>query len=168
MVNVTKANFLAQLSDFLEYLPTASYVAIDEEMSGISLPETSWSDNKMELPSERYARCLKGVPERYSVLQVGVSLFHRNPKYNNQNRCEQQEEEMNSLLGKLNNNELDDLLIDHDVMGQRRVTTMTTTTTMMTMTRRSTLPGYTIRVVHIPKSAAFKDYSSTDITSSFY
>ena len=118
MVNVTKANFLAQLSDFLEYLPTASYVAIDEEMSGISLPETSWSDNKMELPSERYARCLKGVPERYSVLQVGVSLFHRNPKYNNQNRCEQQEEEMNSLLGKLNNNELEDLLIDHDVMAE--------------------------------------------------
>lgn len=35
----------------------------------------------MELPKERYTRLLKGVPERYSILQVGVSLFHKNPKY---------------------------------------------------------------------------------------
>lgn len=117
MVNVTKTNFLAQqLSDFLVHLPSASYVAMDEEMTGISLPETSWSDNKMELPSERYTRCLKGVPERYSLLQVGVSLFHRNPKYNNQRSCEphreeeEKEETMNSLLGKLSKNELEDLL----------------------------------------------------------
>ena len=34
MVHVTKENFLSQLSDFLHHLPSASYIAIDEEMTG--------------------------------------------------------------------------------------------------------------------------------------
>ena len=34
MVHVTKENFLSQLSDFLHHLPLASYIAIDEEMTG--------------------------------------------------------------------------------------------------------------------------------------
>lgn len=84
MVNVTKSNFLTQLSDFLTHLPTSSYIAIDEEMTGISLPTTNGYQrpNKLELPRVKYLRSLKGVPERYSILQVGVALFHKNPKYN--------------------------------------------------------------------------------------
>ena len=84
MVNVTKSNFLTQLSDFLTHLPTASYIAIDEEMTGISLPTTNHQGgrpNKLELPRVKYLRTLKGVPERYSILQVGVALFHKNPNY---------------------------------------------------------------------------------------
>jgi hypothetical protein len=82
MVNVTKDNFLEQLGDLLNYLPTASFIAIDEEMTGISLPGSRSSrPNKVELPSERYTRLLKAVPERYAILQVGVALFHKNPKY---------------------------------------------------------------------------------------
>lgn len=51
-------------------------------MTGIRLPETQHQrPNKVELPGERYTRLLKGVPERYSILQVGVALFHRNPDY---------------------------------------------------------------------------------------
>ena len=85
MVNVTKANFLEQLSDLLLHLPTASFISIDEEMTGISLPGSRNSrPNKVELPSERYTRLLKGVPERYAILQVGVALFHKNPKYKDQ------------------------------------------------------------------------------------
>lgn len=84
MVNVTKSNFLTQLSDFLIHLPTSSYIAIDEEMTGISLPTGGGYQrpNKLELPRVKYLRSLKGVPERYSILQVGVALFHKNPKYN--------------------------------------------------------------------------------------
>ena len=51
-------------------------------MSGISLPGSrSKRPDKVETPSERYERRLKGVPERYAILQVGVALFIRNPKY---------------------------------------------------------------------------------------
>ena len=82
MVNVTKANFLEQLRDLLVHLPTASFVSIDEEMTGISLPGSRNSrPNKVELPSERYTNLLKEVPERYAILQVGVAVFHKNPKY---------------------------------------------------------------------------------------
>eukprot|EP00985_Skeletonema_marinoi_P016311 scaffold8727_cov130-Skeletonema_marinoi.AAC.3 len=82
MVNVTKSNFLEQLRDLLIHLPTASFVSIDEEMTGISLPGSRNSrPNKVELPSERYTNLLKEVPERYAILQVGVAVFHKNPKY---------------------------------------------------------------------------------------
>ena len=82
MVNVTKSNFLEQLRDLLLHLPTSSFVSIDEEMTGISLPGSRNSrPNKVELPSERYTKLLKEVPERYAILQVGVALFHKNPKY---------------------------------------------------------------------------------------
>jgi len=81
MVNVTKANFLEQLRDFLLNLPTASFISIDEEMTGISLPGSRSRPNKVELPSERYTNLLKEVPERYAILQVGIALFHKNPLY---------------------------------------------------------------------------------------
>ncbi|KAL7495228.1 hypothetical protein ACHAWT_003684 [Skeletonema menzelii] len=82
MVNVTKSNFVEQLRDLLLHLPTSSFVSIDEEMTGISLPGSRNSrPNKVELPSERYTKLLKEVPERYAILQVGVALFHKNPKY---------------------------------------------------------------------------------------
>jgi hypothetical protein len=41
MVNVTKDNFVEVSDDFLRHLATAAYVAIDEEMTGISLPSTN-------------------------------------------------------------------------------------------------------------------------------
>jgi poly(A)-specific ribonuclease len=100
MVNVTKSNFLTQLADFLHHLPTSSYVAIDEEMTGISLPSSDdGRPNKVELPAERYARCLKAVPERYSILQVGVALFHRNPNYPQVKKVKVEEEEEEVGLG---------------------------------------------------------------------
>eukprot|EP00804_Cyclotella_cryptica_P010761 CCRYP_005535-RB/>CCRYP_005535-RB protein AED:0.12 eAED:0.12 QI:118/1/1/1/0.5/0.33/3/4044/772 len=79
MVHVTKSNFLTHLRDFLTYLPTASFVAIDEEMTGIRIGNRK--PNKAELPSVRYKESLKGVPEKFGILQVGVALFHKNPDY---------------------------------------------------------------------------------------
>ena len=81
MVHVTAANFLPQLADLLRHLPDASFVAIDCEMTGISLPESrDRRPGKAEAPAARYARDWKGVPERYSLLQAGVALFSRNPR----------------------------------------------------------------------------------------
>ena len=53
-------------------------MAIDEEMTGISLPG-SGRPNKTETPADRYLE-LKEVPERYSIIQLGVSLFHWIPE----------------------------------------------------------------------------------------
>ena len=67
-----------QSNDLLAHLPSATFVAIDEEMTGISLPG-SGRTNKTETPADRYQE-LKEVPERYSIIQLGVSLFHWIPE----------------------------------------------------------------------------------------
>ena len=84
MVDVTKSNFLTSLHDFLTYLPTASFIAVDEEMTGIRIHQCG-RPNKAELPSERYRSNWKSVPERYGILQAGVALFVRNPDYDDVN-----------------------------------------------------------------------------------
>jgi hypothetical protein len=63
----------------LKWLKTASYVAIDEEMTGISLPGEK-PPLKDDTPEQRYQR-FKKIPERYSIISVGVSLFHKNPNF---------------------------------------------------------------------------------------
>lgn len=64
---------LQQSNDLIANLPHAAFVAIDEEMTGISLPNTP-RPPKDDTPSERY-KSLKLVPERYSIIQFGVALF---------------------------------------------------------------------------------------------
>lgn len=75
MVNVTKENFIEQTNDLLQHLPTAAFIAIDEEMTGITVPGTP-RPAKEQPPSALYASTLKYVPERYSIIQLGVVLFH--------------------------------------------------------------------------------------------
>lgn len=58
-------------------MQTASFIAIDEEMTGISLPPNEATPlSKEEMPSTRYPS-LKKVPERYSIIQLGVSIFEQ-------------------------------------------------------------------------------------------
>jgi len=75
MVNVTKSNFLEQSNDLIANLPNAAFVAIDEEMTGISVPNTP-RPPKDDTPEQRY-KALKKVPERYSIIQFGIALFLR-------------------------------------------------------------------------------------------
>lgn len=63
---------LQQTNDLLLHLPDADFVAIDEEMTGIQLPH-SGRPRKEQPPSERYA-AQKLVPERYSIIQLGIAL----------------------------------------------------------------------------------------------
>ena len=77
-----RLDFLQQSNDFIHHLQNASFIAIDEEMSGISLP-SSINERKLskdESPDDRYSM-LKMVPERYSIIQLGVCIFEqkRNP-----------------------------------------------------------------------------------------
>ena len=79
MVNVTKSNFIAESNDLLSRLPSAAFVAIDEEMTGITLPNSA-RPSKDHTPSQRYQH-LKAVPEKYSIIQLGICLFHQHPDY---------------------------------------------------------------------------------------
>jgi poly(A)-specific ribonuclease len=75
----TRSNFFEQSNDFIRHLPNASWIAIDEEMTGISLPPGHAGQrelSKSESPQDRYAS-LKHVPERYSIIQLGVCLFEQ-------------------------------------------------------------------------------------------
>jgi hypothetical protein len=76
-VKFIRCSFVEQSNDFIRRLPSASFIAIDEEMTGISLPPGEGSSfSKEEPPSRRYST-LKLVPERYSIIQLGVSLFEQ-------------------------------------------------------------------------------------------
>lgn len=57
-------------------MPTASFVAIDEEMTGISVGQNG-PPRKDLLPTERYSE-LKQAPEKFNIIQLGVSVFTRN------------------------------------------------------------------------------------------
>jgi hypothetical protein len=70
-------NFPQQSNDFIKNIPNASFIAIDEEMSGIQLPFfMSTRLAKDETPEDRYPS-FKQVSERYSIIQLGVSLFEK-------------------------------------------------------------------------------------------
>jgi CAF1 family ribonuclease len=76
-------NTRQQSNDLLRHLPTASFVAIDEEMTGISCSSPAGGGGggyrpppRDQCPAERYP-FLKQAPERYSIIQLGVALFHR-------------------------------------------------------------------------------------------
>ena len=69
---------MEQSNDFIRHLPNASWIAIDEEMTGISLPHgESRRLSKDDSPADRYSS-LRPVPERYAIIQLGICLFeHR-------------------------------------------------------------------------------------------
>jgi hypothetical protein len=73
MTDVTKLNFLEQSNDLIARLPNAAWIAVDEEMTGINLPNTK-RPSKDDTPANRYPT-LKQVSERYSIIQLGICLF---------------------------------------------------------------------------------------------
>lgn len=79
MVVVDKRNFLEQSDELIQLLPSAAYISLDLKVTGVNIPNFS-KPNKFEKPEERYAQS-KRIPERYSIVQVGISLFHENPSF---------------------------------------------------------------------------------------
>ena len=73
-MNVTKSNFPDVAAEIERLLPTAEFVAIDEEMTGIFLP--GLQDFVGDAPSTRYSK-MRQVASNYSVIQFGVALFAR-------------------------------------------------------------------------------------------
>ena len=73
-MNVTKANF-DEVADKIEsLLPTAAFVAIDEEMTGISMENHYYMG---DTPAKRYEK-MREVASWYKIIQFGVAVFHEN------------------------------------------------------------------------------------------
>ncbi len=66
-------------NSLIQKLPSAAFLSIDLEMTGIGLPNSN-RPNKSDNPSERYTK-MKQIPERYNIIQVGIAVFHENPKF---------------------------------------------------------------------------------------
>lgn len=71
-MNVTKKNFDEIADEIERLLPSAEFVAIDEEMTGISLP--GCEEQVADLPAARYGKMRK-VATNYNIIQFGVALF---------------------------------------------------------------------------------------------
>lgn len=54
-------------------------MSLHVEKSGSCIPNAP-TPNKFDLPEDRYA-LLKDIPERYSIIKVGIALFHENPGF---------------------------------------------------------------------------------------
>ena len=48
-------------------------------MTGVATPNST-RPNKSDSPPERYAK-MKEIPERYNIIQIGIAVFHENPKF---------------------------------------------------------------------------------------
>lgn len=72
-MNVTRANFAEAAGQLEALLPSAAFVAIDEEMTGITLP--GQPELVGDAPARRYLK-MRNVASRYSIIQFGVCLFH--------------------------------------------------------------------------------------------
>ena len=71
-MDVDCRNFEAAKTSFKEKIQDASYIAIDLEMSGISLPGQKICAG--ETPAARFSKC-KRVCERFGIVQCGICLF---------------------------------------------------------------------------------------------
>lgn len=73
-MQVNRVNFPATLPHFLELLKTCDFYAFDEEMTGITIPGKE--ENMACTPEESY-EIKRSVASRYSMIQVGICLFHQ-------------------------------------------------------------------------------------------
>mmetsp|Transcript_27351 Transcript_27351/g.64259 ORF Transcript_27351/g.64259 Transcript_27351/m.64259 type:complete len:553 (+) Transcript_27351:119-1777(+) len=72
-MNVTRENLAEAAAQLEALLPSAAFVAMDEEMTGITLQ--GQPEQVQDLPSRRYAK-MRNVASRYSIIQFGICLFH--------------------------------------------------------------------------------------------
>lgn len=75
-MQVTRDTLAATLPVFTELLGTCDFYAVDEEMTGISLPPEAEDPTKTV---EHIYDVKRRVAEKFSMIQVGVCLFHKVP-----------------------------------------------------------------------------------------
>ena len=74
-MEVTGANFDAAANELESLLPSAEFVAVDEEMTGIVLDRTT-QPNPGDTTESRYQK-MKCVVKHFNLMQVGICTFHR-------------------------------------------------------------------------------------------
>lgn len=67
-------NFEAALAEIAALLPSALFVSLDEEMTGISGDRNN-DISLLDSPSERYKK-MAVVASKYNIVQLGLCLFH--------------------------------------------------------------------------------------------
>lgn len=72
---VTKENFQEAVEKLNESFPSASFVSIDEEMTGIFGVTDAERIRRDDVPSSRYERMVP-VASKYRLIQFGLCLFH--------------------------------------------------------------------------------------------
>ncbi|KAG8341151.1 hypothetical protein TRVL_08018 [Trypanosoma vivax] len=78
-MQVTRDNFPAVFPKFVELLQTCDFYAIDEEMTGINVADKP--ESITDTPEETY-RAKREAASRYSIIQVGICLFHKDDDTN--------------------------------------------------------------------------------------
>jgi len=73
-MNVTKENIDTACDEFELLVPSAAFVSIDLEMTGIHLPDCK--EFLDDTPAMRYSKMRK-VASRFNIVQVGITMFHR-------------------------------------------------------------------------------------------
>lgn len=79
------SKFLKDRTSLINLLPSAAFVALKLEVTGNDLDDDEYAKRKNVfeddmVPEERY-EILRGLAERYSILQVGISIFHENEEF---------------------------------------------------------------------------------------
>lgn len=73
--------FLRDQSSLIKLLPDAAYVAINLEVTGDNVNEsTNNMFNDDMIPEEKY-QILRSIAERYSIIQVGIAVFNENKDF---------------------------------------------------------------------------------------
>lgn len=73
-MDTTRENFEEVLPEVLEAIQGCAFVALDLEMSGISLTDPQFRTNYGDTPQERYAK-MRPVASRYNIIQLGLCTF---------------------------------------------------------------------------------------------
>jgi hypothetical protein len=75
-MNVTTDNLDVAVDDFEKHLDAAAFVALDLEMTGISL--AAHKESMIDTPSQRYEN-MRVVASTFKIIQVGLTLFTHAP-----------------------------------------------------------------------------------------
>ncbi len=73
---MTRNNFEEALRTISDLVGSTSFISIDEEMTGISLPGKKYGYSLTDSPEVRYSK-MREVVMKYSMIQFGMCLFHQ-------------------------------------------------------------------------------------------
>ena len=80
-MELTCANYEKEESRIIDLIKTCDYISFDLEMTGI---ENDQNNILFDTPENRYIK-YKKTSEKYSIIQLGLTIFNREKKINSDN-----------------------------------------------------------------------------------